>query len=293
MKNILMITPFFAPYSHASVYRAHKFAKYLPRFGWKPYVLTVDKSFTYFIDNALLDDLPKEVEIIRARHIDLTYSGFKTLFKKFEALTASDLTAKLVQERKAGFIKRIINKFRNEFLFLPDRYITWYPAALKKAKRIADSKHIDIIYSTAPPFTPHLIAAKLKKLLKIPWVADFRDPGVDVSHGRLQTSYLRYKIDNLIEKIIMKNANLILTASEDTKDLFLSKYEGIVNNKIVNLKHSTDTEILESANLKKKNKKFTIIFAGEFLQEYSRKLFEFLKVISLQRGLTTVIPCFS
>jgi len=71
MKNILMITPFFAPYSHATVYRVRRFAKYLTRFGWKPYVLTVDRSSLYFIDPSLLDDLPEEVEIIRARHLDL------------------------------------------------------------------------------------------------------------------------------------------------------------------------------------------------------------------------------
>jgi hypothetical protein len=41
-KKILVITPFFAPETHAAVFRAHKLVKYLKRMGWQPYVITVD-----------------------------------------------------------------------------------------------------------------------------------------------------------------------------------------------------------------------------------------------------------
>lgn len=286
MKNILIITPFFAPYSHAAVYRAHRFAKYLPRFGWKPYVLTVDRSFLYFIDKALLDDLPNDVEIIRARHIDLTYSGFRSLFKEtvtnsslIEGPTSADLTAKLPQAEKKNLIKDIIDKFRDGFIFVPDRYITWYLFALKKAKEIINSKHIDIIYSTAWPLTSHLIGMKLKRQFKIPWVADFRDPGVEEVRAGFHSSWFKYKIACVIEKKIMEEANLILTVCEETRDLFLSKYSSIVNNKIAYIRTGTDIEILKRVALKGKSKKFTIIFVGEFLQRSNRIFFELLKVI--------------
>jgi len=290
MKNILMITPFFAPYSHAAVYRAHRFAKYLPRFGWKPYVLTVDRSSLYFVDKALLDDLPKEVEIIRARHPDLTFAGLKASFEKpvtdsrlIKGPTSSDLTAKLQQEKKKNFINSLIDKFRNEILFLPDRYITWYPFAFERAKKLMNAEHINIIYSTAPPFTSHLIAMNLKMQSKLPWIADFRNPVIEIGLVQYHSARFKYKISRMIEHKIMKNADLILTVEEDTKDLFLSKYKGMVDNKIICIRHSTDIEILQRAKLKEKNKKFTIIFVGEFLQEYSRKFFEVLKIIFERR----------
>lgn len=286
MKNILMITPFFAPYSHAAVYRAHRFAKYLPRFGWNPYVLTVDRSFLYFIDEALLDDLPKDVEIIRARHIDLTYSGLKSLFEKpvtdsrlIKGPTSSDLTVELQQEKKKNLIKDVIDKFREGFIFIPDRYITWYPFALKKAKQIISSKHIDAIYSTFFPFTPHLIAMKLKEQFKIPWLADFREGGVEEVRGDFYATRFKYRISSMIEKRIMEKADLLLMFSESTRDLFLSKYEDIIKNKVACIKTGVDVEIFEKTKQGEKNKKFTIVFTGEFQQAYSRRLFEILKII--------------
>jgi len=290
MKKILMITPFFAPYSHAAVYRAHRFAKYLPRFGWKPYALTVDRSSLYFIDTALLDDLPKEVEIIRARHIDLTFFGLKSLFEKpitnsraIRGPTSSELTAKLQKGEKKNFVKSIMDKFRDKILFLPDRYITWYPFAFKKAKEIINSERIDVIYSTAFPLTAHLIAMKLRKKFKIPWIADFREGEVEVERTGYSSSRFKYKISSILERKIMREADLVLTAWEDAKDLFLVKYKGIVNNKITCISHCTDTEILQSAELKEKSKKFTIIFVGEFLHEYSWKFFEILRMIFEER----------
>ena len=59
-KNILIITPFFAPETHAAVFRAHKLVKYLKREGWNPVVITVDTNYNYNEDITLLDDL-KEV----------------------------------------------------------------------------------------------------------------------------------------------------------------------------------------------------------------------------------------
>lgn len=286
MKNILMITPFFAPYSHAAVYRAHRFAKYLPRFGWKPYVLTTGKSFLYFVDPTLLDDLPKEVEIIRARHIDLTFSGLKSLFEKtvtnsrsIKGPMPSDLTAGLQNEGKEDFLRTAIDKIRDGIIFLPDRYITWYPFALKKAEEIIGSNHIGVIYSTALPFTSHLIAMKLKKRFGIPWIADFRDPGVEERTAKFQSTRFKYKVNCKIEKAVMKEADFIVTLSEDARNLFLSKYKEIVDNKIICIRTGTDVEILQNATLRKRSKKFTVVFTGEFLQEYNRKFFELLKVI--------------
>jgi len=285
MKNILMITPFFAPYSHAAVYRAHRFAKYLPRFGWKPYVVTVSKSFIYFVDPTLLDDLPKEVEIIRSKHIDPTFSGLKSLFEKtvtdsrsINGPTPSELTAKLQNEGEESFLRTAIDKIRNEII-IPDRYITWYPFALKKAKEIISSNHIDVIYSRALPFTSHLIAMELRKRSGIPWIADFADPGIEEERAEFHSTLFKYKVNCMIEKAIMKEADFITTLSENARDLFLSKYKGITDNKVTCIRTGTDIEILQNATPGKENKKFTIVFTGEFLRQYSRKLFELLKVI--------------
>ena len=57
-RSVLIVTPFFAPQNHAAVFRAYKLAKYLPQFGWKPIVLTVDTQYEFNEDPTLLAELP-------------------------------------------------------------------------------------------------------------------------------------------------------------------------------------------------------------------------------------------
>src|SRR5271155_712943 len=76
-RSVLIVTPFFAPQNHAAVFRAYKLAKYLPQFGWKPIVLTVDTQYEFNEDPSLLADLPKEVEIVRTRYVEPTLRGVR------------------------------------------------------------------------------------------------------------------------------------------------------------------------------------------------------------------------
>ena len=189
------------------------------------------------------------------------------------------MTAKLQENEKSNFVINSIDQFREKVLFLPDRYITWYPFALEKATKILNSEHINAIYSTAYPLTPHLIAMKLKSQFKIPWVADFREQGVEDYRGGYMASKFRYKISSMLEKKIMGEADLILTIGEELADFFSSKYQDVVDNKVRHIRTGTDIEILQRSKPKEKSGKFTIMFTGEFLPAYSRKLFEFLKII--------------
>ena len=58
-KNILIITPFFPPQTHAAVFRAFKLVKYLKRTGWNPIVLTVNRNYLYLEDPDLLDEVQR------------------------------------------------------------------------------------------------------------------------------------------------------------------------------------------------------------------------------------------
>ena len=57
---LLMLTPYFAPQTHAAMFRAHKLAKYLPEHGFRPVVVTTDINYLYNEDPGLLEELPDE-----------------------------------------------------------------------------------------------------------------------------------------------------------------------------------------------------------------------------------------
>src|SRR5690349_4587223 len=75
MQPILIVTPFFAPQSHAAVFRAYKLAKFLPARGYRPFVVTVDTNYDYREDPNLLTALPREVTVVPARYVEPTLRG--------------------------------------------------------------------------------------------------------------------------------------------------------------------------------------------------------------------------
>jgi len=60
-RRVLMIAAAFPPIGGPGVQRSAKFAKYLPAFGWHPFVWTMDEMKGLPNDPSLLEDLPPEV----------------------------------------------------------------------------------------------------------------------------------------------------------------------------------------------------------------------------------------
>ncbi len=94
-------------------------------------------------------------------------------------------------------------------LFIPiDSRLPWVPFAYRIGKRIIERLSPDVVMSTAPPFSDHLVGLKLKKYAGIPWVADFRDAFLDAFppptrfHRSLQQSLLS-KVRDYADKIIV------------------------------------------------------------------------------------------
>lgn len=187
IKKILIVTPNFPPEDHVGVYRTYRLVKYLPRYGWKPYVLTIDVNYKHREDPSLLDSLPPEVEIHRARYIEPTTRGVRMLLggkddtaaamqrrgeapvpQESGATAAKDFTAR----RAAAGALRFV---RSRWISNPDIYAPWYLPALRKARRLIREHDIPLVYSTQPDFTGHWVASTLQRE-GARWVADVRDP---------------------------------------------------------------------------------------------------------------------
>src|SRR5947199_7085799 len=60
-------------------------------------------------------------------------------------------------------------------LLLPDENVTWNATAIPKAIAIARREGIDVVMTTSPPGSVHLIGAAVKRATGAKWVADLRD----------------------------------------------------------------------------------------------------------------------
>ncbi|MFQ5510766.1 MAG: glycosyltransferase [Candidatus Krumholzibacteriia bacterium] len=167
-KHLLMIVPFFPPSAGGGVHRPLSFVKYLERFGWRATVLS-PRPDSYWIDD---DTLVAEVPASCAVHRTDSLSGQFVLSRLRPKAPAR---AQVRSSRRFAFLRRL-----GAWVLIPDTYVGWYPFAVREGRRLLARQEFDAIYSTSPPETAHLVGRRLHGLSALPWVADFRDPWMNL-----------------------------------------------------------------------------------------------------------------
>jgi len=176
MKKALIITYYWPPSGGAGVQRWLKFVKYLREFGWEPIVYTPENPEFPEIDESLYSDIPENLTVIKTP-IREPY----TAYKKFIGRTKKEkINAGFLSEKKRNpFLENISVWIRGNF-FIPDARLLWIKPSVKFLLKYLTGNPVDIIISTGPPHSMHIIAMKLNESLKLPWVADFRDPWTNI-----------------------------------------------------------------------------------------------------------------
>lgn len=212
--KVLIITYYWPPSGGSGVQRWLKFVKYLPQFGWTPYVFTPEKPAFGVRDETLLADVPREAEIIHFP-IREPYELFLKLSKALGAGRKSNTPTHLVGDagtRKRTWFERFSIWVRGN-LFIPDPRVFWVKPSARFLKHFIRQNHIRHIITTGPPHSVHLIGYRLKKELpEINWVADFRDPWSQWGLlDTLQTGKLARKIHQRLEQKVLTTADQLVS----------------------------------------------------------------------------------
>ena len=76
---------------------------------------------------------------------------------------------------RAGWLRRFVLGL----LWLPDDEQRFILPAFRTARAVLRDTPIDVVYTTAPYFSTHLVGLLLKRSARVRWVAEFRDPWTD------------------------------------------------------------------------------------------------------------------
>jgi len=265
-KKVLIIAYYFPPLGGAGIQRSLKFVKYLPEFGWEPVILTVKKISYPAWDETLLQEIPNDAKIWRSGSLDpqrLVY-----LFSKL-----SDL---IPAKQKSGSGNQSADRLRFlKWFFIPDSKIGWFPLALGKGMRIVWKEKIDLIFSTSPPVTSHLLGYCLSRLSNKPLIVDFRDPWDLINQDYPST--LHKRVSQVLKRRILNRSKGFTAVNRQIADELLKEYPGLKSEIISNGFDSADFEGLNP----KVSDKFEIVYVGTFnrlhdprpfLQAYSELL---------------------
>ncbi len=274
MKKALIILYYWPPAGGSAVQRWLKFCKFMPEYGWEPVVYAPENAQYPEIDENLKDQVPKGITIIK-RPILEPFGLYKKFvgIKKEEKLAAS----MTLRTEPKGFAK-LKNKFafwvRSNF-FIPDARRFWIRPSVRYLKNYLHSEKIDVIITTGPPQSLHLIGYHLHKKTGIPWVADFRDPwtSIDFYHDLSLTSWAD-KRHHMLESKVLRTASHVIAIGPNMKEEFLQ----IGARNITVITNGFDEGDLKDIKPSGAAKKFTVTHLGTL--SASRNAPSFWKALS-------------
>jgi glycosyltransferase involved in cell wall biosynthesis len=196
--KLLLVTLYFPPAGGGGVQRPLKFASQLPALGIETHVLAPDDPKWLHEDAGLA--LPTQAWVHRARYVG---PRGRRLADELHGRSGVDLAV-----RRATTVGRR--------LLVPDENVTWNATAIPKAISIARREGIDVVLTTSPPGSVHLVGAAVQAATGAKWVADLRDSLVAHPHRRSDSLAVRTKekAAHGVAALVARRADAIVAAAD-------------------------------------------------------------------------------
>jgi glycosyltransferase involved in cell wall biosynthesis len=247
-KSVLVVSSHFPPERAAGVHRILRTIRQLSASKWPVAVLTVDPRFYRAgtpIDENLLARLPDDIYVHRARVL----RGLTTLAR----------WRRRFRQKLGGVVKRMLRRSAPIAPAAPiapvatgsakrpyvDSEIGWFLPAIREGKKAIAQHKPDIIFSSAPPFTCHLVAGWLARRHRIKWVADFRDPWARSPWKRADlTDPWKVRLREWLERLVIERADAVILNTEALREEFAEFYGPRMALKFHTITNGYDAETL-------------------------------------------------
>jgi glycosyltransferase involved in cell wall biosynthesis len=180
---------------------------------------------------------------------------------------------------------------------LPDRWVTWWPAALATGLKLIHRHKPDVIWSTFPIATTHLIAMTLQRFSGLPWVADFRDPMTDVdplTGEEFPEDPATRMVNGWIERPAFRHCARAVFTTPSTLKMYASRFPDISPERWALIPNGYDEEDFAAAEkavrLRKRNDGPVVLLHSGVLYPYVRDPKYFFAAVSDLRRAGQITP---
>jgi glycosyltransferase involved in cell wall biosynthesis len=208
--KILIVSFAFPPSNVIGAVRVGKLARYLDRRGHDVRVLTTD----------LVEDRSLPLEISRERVFYTEYRQRRHWVERMVRMlrgrtaVAAEGRREDVPPQDGAPARSLRQTFRRHYfgvMHIPDMRADWVKTAIPAGRRLISEWKPEIIFASAPPNTGLMVASRLARTHKLPWVADFRDLWVDNPY--YSEPGWRKRFDAILEPRILRSAAGLVTVS--------------------------------------------------------------------------------
>ncbi|MBZ6006060.1 hypothetical protein K1514_09180 [Paraclostridium bifermentans] len=267
MKNILIVSYFFAPANMMGAVRGTKLAKYFSRLGYNVTVICSKDNKLLFMPIDVKEDvnLKKDIENIECIRIGHSYAYQKIAFilykinkKIFPKGTIQDNNNDKKNNNKSNTLKKFLKNSIHLLTYLTTlgQDMDYKSQVLKSIKKEKINIHsYDVVISTYGPLGSHLVGEAIKKIVPdINWICDFRDPMVLNSEENIQNKISRY-----IQSKMCKKANYITAVSNGNLEMIT---EGKYKEKSFTITNGYDMEDIKLTKNNLELKKLSFVYTG-------------------------------
>ena len=266
-RRILIASYYFPPDSAVGGLRAAKFVRSLPEFGWEPSVLTVEDRYRdQGFDHGRLKGL-EGVQITRTSALPSLrrwYARPQIEGEERRPGVGPHGRFGAAPSRTETMVQRVKRYVISLLLMLPDDQKNWSIYGAFTAIRRIRTQKIDCVLTSGPPHSIHLIGLLARYLTDAKWIADFRDPWVEMlSEREPETrSSASDAIERWMERLVMTHADKVLTTTNRLKSSLIARYPAVAQAKFVCLPNSIDTHSIALVSGCAKYDALTITYAG-------------------------------
>lgn len=251
MNKVLFVLYYVPPMGGSGVQRPLKFMKYLKEHGWEPLVICPETGAYPYIDESL-DSEFKEMDLKVFRVDSSTpFHSMPGLANKFARLP----------DMFARFVRKL-----SRLLMYPDNKKGWIGPAVEKGLSICREYDIDLIFSSAPPFSDHVIAHKLSSESGIPYILDYRDLWLQSHFHKDEFSWQKRK-RKVLEKEWLSDAAGVVVLDEYAYDMLDNSLTKDQKKEII--PHGYDPEDLineKEGTLLPSDKRVDLLYSGLFYE---------------------------
>ena len=251
MKKVLVVAYTLPPIGGAGVQRPTKFIKYLRRHGWEPVGLTVKNPSVPVYDDSLVNEIPEDVIIYKA--------------KTFEPSYASKVTGS-GDSSKGGFMAKVKSAIKSMayLVLIPDAQVLWWPGLIFSMTKIILKERPSCVFVTAPPFSSLVIVTFMSKLLSVPVVVDFRDEWgflrANLENSKKTT--LLKKIDLYLERYVVTRSAAFVGVTRRYVESILERHSMVDSEKGRVINNGFDEEDFNINVEKRESSKISIVYTG-------------------------------
>ncbi len=269
-KKVLIIAYAFPPHSVVGAMRPLRICKYLRKYtAWSPAVLTVRKKFARSDNELLAEVVATGVRVYRAPIFE-PVEALEGIARKVRAFgnrkkretegvaTSSHGESMARPGRGQGIVRRLKDHVLDA-VSTPDYAVFWNAVLPFYAARIIKKERVEVLLVTSPPWSAQMTGWIVKKVFRIPWIADFRDPWTDIKRG--PKSIWASRLEGWLERHLLSGATSVISSSDTYTEDLRRKYPFMGEGKFVTLLNGYDDEKFATVR-EKATDKFTIVHLG-------------------------------